>query len=475
MFEIFKSMIKEEWRIHSNIFGNGGFALFPLFIFLFTFFVSLILPIFREIFSYAQIALGMHYFFLLVGGMVGAFGLMGREFMNRRFGQASLIAYSSRTLPVSQRVIFANFLVKDIVYYFILYVLPFIAGFALAAELVPSGSFRLPGVLLTLLLTLSLSFMIGLSMVFLLSTVYAHSGKLFISGLLAVAIFLLFISGNLDSAFLYNLPSLSFFLGPSENQLLFSLLLITVPAALSLIFLKVDFPQAKKSFPNSFSKICGYLGSYRYTAFVAKDFLDLKRSEGGFGKIIFSFLLPAALIWMLLSALGEVIPVLNAYTLFSLILGVLSSSMYNWLTEYDIFSSYLFLPLRVSDMIKNKLNSYFILNLIPFSIHILLALIKRPSALLPSLLPSLLLDISISVYMVSILIYLTGLSPSINLYNGKTFAIYAISIVPVLLISIVLSMFNPYYVLLDLLLIPLATYLLRKSFSKWDRIDSALF
>jgi hypothetical protein len=471
MLDIFKSMIKEEWRMHSNIFGNTGFALFPLFIFLFTFFVSLVLPIFREIFSYAQIALGMHYFFLLVGGMVGAFGLMGREFMNRRFGQASLIAYSSRTLPVSQRVIFANFLVKDVVYYFILYVLPFIAGFALAAELVPSGSFRLPGTLLTLLLTLSLSFMIGLSLVFFLSTVYAHSGKLFISGLLAITVFLLFVSGNPDSEFLYILPSLSFFLVPSGKQLLLSPLLITVPSALSLIFLKVDFPQAKKSFPNSFSKICGYLGSYRYAAFIAKDSLDLKRSEGGFGKIIFSFLLPAALIWMLLSALGEVIPVLNTLTLFSLILGVLSSSMYNWLTEYDIFASYVFFPLRVSDMIKSKLNSYFILNLIPFAILTLLALIERPSVLLPSLL----LDISVSVYMVSILIYLTGLSPSINLYNGKTFAIYAISIVPVLLISIILSMFSPYYVLVDLLLIPLAVYLLRQSFSKWDRIDSSLF
>jgi hypothetical protein len=122
-------------------------------------------------------------------------------------------------------------------------------------------------------------------------------------------------------------------------------------------------------------------------------------------------------------------------------------------------------------MIKSKLNSYFILNLIPFAILTLFALKKEPAALLPSLL----LDISISVYMVSILIYLTGLSPSINLYNGKTFAIYAISIIPILLISIILSMFSPYYVLVDLLLIPLAVYLLRQSYRKWDRIESSLF
>ncbi len=471
MFDIFKSMIKEEWRMHSNLFGSGGFALFPVFIFVFTFFVSLVLPVFREIFSYAQIALGMHYIFLLMGGMVGAFGLMGREFMNRRFGQASLIAYSSRTLPVSQRRIFANFLLKDIVYYFILYVLPFVGGFALATELVPAGNFQLPETLLVLALTLSLSFMTGLALVFFLSTVYAHSGKLLISGLLALSIFLLFISGNLNSNIFYSLPSLSFFLSHSENQLLISFSLVTIPSVFSLIFLKVDFPQAKKSFPNSFSRLCRYLGPYRYAAFVAKDSLDLKRSEGGLGKIVFSFLLPAALILMLLLALGKVIPALNTLALFSLVLGVLSSSMYNWLTEYDIFASYAFFPLKVSDMIKNKFNSYLFLNLIPFALLTLFALKTEPSALLPSLI----LFSSISLYMISVLIYLTGLSPSINLYNVKTFALYTFSVMPLLIINIILSMIGPYYVFADLLLIPLSLYLLGQSFKKWDRTESQLF
>lgn len=471
MFDIFKSMLKEEWRMHSNLFGNNGFSLFPVFIFLFTFFVSLVLPIFREIFTYSQIALGMHYLFLLLGGMVGAFGLMGREFMNRRFGQASLIAYSSRTLPVSERLIFTNFLVKDIVYYFVLYVLPFIAGFALAVAFVPAGGFHFPVTLLILLLTLSLSFMIGLSLIFFLSTVYAHSGKLLTSGLLAGFSFLLFISGNLDSSSFYSLPSLSFFLLPSKNQLLLSSLLIIVPSALSLLFLKVEFPQAKKSFPNSFTRLCGEFGSYRYAAFVAKDLLDLKRSEGGFGKLIFSFLLPAVLIWMLLSALGTVLPALNTLILFSLVLGVLSSSMYNWLTEYDIFASYAFFPLKVSDMIRSKLNSYLFLSLVPLLLLVLLTLKKDPAVLLPALL----LFIPISLYMVSILVYLTGLSPSINLYNGRTFALYTLSVMPLLLVNVVLSMFGPLYTLVNLLLLPLSFYLLGQSFRKWDRIESPRF
>ncbi len=454
MFDIFKSMIKEEWRMHSSLFGHSGFALFPVFIFLFTFFVSLVLPVFREIVSDAGVALGMHYFFLLVGGMVGAFGLMGREFMNRRFGQASLIAYSSRTLPVSERVIFLNFLVKDIVYYFILYVLPFIAGFALAVKLVlPSAaeSFKIP--LLTL--TLSLSFMIGLSVVFFLSTVYAHSGKAVIAGLLLAFHALLFASGNFNEEVLYALPGLAFYLTPSETrQLLASVFLIRVPSALSLIFLKVDYPQV-----------------YRYAAFVAKDFLDLKRSEGGLGKIIFSFLLPATLVWVLLSALGNVIPALDSLLLFSLVLGVLSSSMYNWLTEFDLFASYAFLPLKVSDVIKSKLDSYAFLNVVPFVFLFGLGLKTEPYTLVPSLL----VFLSISFYMVTVLVYLTGLYPSVNLYNGKTFALYALSIIPVLIFNIVLSILGPYYLLADLALLPVAVYLLGRSFRKWDGVENPQF
>ncbi|WP_292379497.1 hypothetical protein [Methanosarcina sp. UBA289] len=46
---------------------------------------------------------------------------------------------------------------------------------------------------------------------------------------------------------------------------------------------------------------------------------------------------------------------------------------------------------------------------------------------------------------------------------------------PLLLVNVVLSMFGPYYVLINLLLVPLALYLLGQSFKKWDRIESPRF
>ena len=71
--------------------------------------------------------------YLMLGLMVGGFGMLGNEVMNRRFGQASLLAYSARSLPLSERYIFANFVVKDTVYYFFLWVFPFGFGYVLAS------------------------------------------------------------------------------------------------------------------------------------------------------------------------------------------------------------------------------------------------------------------------------------------------------------------------------------------------------
>ncbi|WP_054848356.1 hypothetical protein [Methanoculleus chikugoensis] len=169
--DLFYAMMKEEWRMHSTIFGSLGFALFPAVIAVFAFLGSLTLPIFADVFPYDVVALLIHALFLLMGVMVGSFGLMGREFMNRRFGQASLIAYASRSLPVSERRIFAAFLIKDTVYYILLYVLPFAAGFTAATPFTGLD----PALGLLAFVSLALAFLLGLSAVCFLSTLYARS------------------------------------------------------------------------------------------------------------------------------------------------------------------------------------------------------------------------------------------------------------------------------------------------------------
>ncbi|NMB78483.1 MAG: hypothetical protein GYA23_05245, partial [Methanomicrobiales archaeon] len=125
MFELFIAMVKEEWRMHSTMFGSLSFALFPVMIFGIAFMGAFLMPLVRSTLPAGNLSLIIHTNFLLLGFMVGAFGLLGNEVMNRRFGQASLLAYSARSLPLSEAHIFLVFVIKDVIYYFFLWVFPF--------------------------------------------------------------------------------------------------------------------------------------------------------------------------------------------------------------------------------------------------------------------------------------------------------------------------------------------------------------
>src|SRR5512136_1678505 len=106
MFELFSNMVKEEWRVHSTMFGSLSFALFPVMIFGIAFMGSFLVPLMRPTIPAGNLALVIHATYLMLGIMVGGFGLLGDEGMSRRFGQASLVAYSGRRLALSEKFIF---------------------------------------------------------------------------------------------------------------------------------------------------------------------------------------------------------------------------------------------------------------------------------------------------------------------------------------------------------------------------------
>ncbi len=243
MLELFKSMMKEEWRIHSSMFGGLMFALFPILLAVITFSFSIMLPILNALIPVRQVLTIVQYTFVLFGLSVGSFGLFGREIMNRRFGGVSLLAYSSRTLPVSERRILTNFFAKDIVYYFFLWIFPLSLGFS-AASLFLSISFVYS---LSLLTILTLSFLVGLSVAFFLSTMYAHSIKILFAFLALSAIV------ALPAALLFNvgLDSFTFSYIPTFNQVLLSVSFTAILSSISLMFPKIDYPQKKRLYKNS--------------------------------------------------------------------------------------------------------------------------------------------------------------------------------------------------------------------------------
>src|SRR5512136_1086992 len=184
MFDLFVAMVKEEWRVHSTMFGSLSFALFPFLIFGIAFMGSFLIPLVGRTLPVGNLGIIVHANYLMLGLMVGGFGMLGNEVMNRRFGQASFLAYSARSLPLSEPYIFANFVIKDTVYYFFLWVFPFAFGYILASPFihVPLAS------ALFLLLTLTLSFLFGLCGIFFLSPVYSWSKPVFWAFLLLLGV-----------------------------------------------------------------------------------------------------------------------------------------------------------------------------------------------------------------------------------------------------------------------------------------------
>jgi hypothetical protein len=456
--DLFYAMMKEEWRIHSTIFGSAGFALFPVVVGLFAFTGSLALPIFADTLPYTAMALLALALFLLAGVMVGSFGTMGREFMNRRFGQASLVAYASRSLPVTERRIFATFLVKDTVYYILLYVLPFAVGFTAATPFISLD----PALGLLALVSLALAFLTGLSVVCLLSTLYARSVRLLAGAVAVLAIvgLAVFTAGTVPV-----FPPYAFLLDPGPVPLLLSLILILVPAAASVLLVTVDYPDRTKRFTNRLDPLAEGLRAVGSAHFIAKDALDLLRSEGGAGKVIFSFLLPLGLVWVCLRILIRFIPGIDPLVVFAVLLGVLSATIYNWLTEFDSFSSYTFLPVKVSEVIDAKLKSYALANLLPAAVLVLAAAISGGAGTLP---PAFAAFVSVSAYTLAVTVYLCGLSPNVMLYSAGVFLRYILAISPVLLGLIFASLFDPAYAFGSLLLVPAAALLLSRGRRRWQ-------
>jgi hypothetical protein len=457
--DLFLAMMKEEWRIHSTVFGGRWFALFPAVIAIFAFLGSLALPLFSDALPYTVIALLAQILFLLAGVMVGSFGLMGREFMNRRFGQASLIAYASRSLPVSEQRIFAAFLVKDTLYYILLYVLPFAVGFAAATPFISLD----PGCALLAFVSLALAFLVGLSVICFLSTLYARSVRLLAGTVVALVV--LTLAALRLGASTAVLPPYAFLLDPGPEPLVLSLLLILVPAAVSVLFVTVDYPDRAKRFRNSLDPLAERLHPLGSEHFIAKDALDLLRSEGGAGKVVFSFLLPVGLVWVCLRVLIRFIPGIDPLVVFAVLLGVISATIYNWLTEFDSFSSYTFLPVEVSEVIDGKLKGYSLLSLLPVAVLVFAAATTGGAG---TFLPALAAFLSVSAYTLAVTVYLTGLYPNVMLYHAGVFLWYVLATSPALLLIIFASILDPLYAFGSLLLILPAALLLSRGRTKWQ-------
>jgi hypothetical protein len=468
MFELFFAMMKEEWRVHSTMFGSLSFALFPVMIFGIAFMGAFLTPLMHSTLPSGDLTLIIHANYLMLGIMVGGFGLLGNEVMNRRFGQASLLSYSARSLPLSERFIFTNFVVKDTVYYFFLWVFPFGFGYILAT---PFTGVSLASALL-LLLTLALSFLFGLCGVFFLSTVYARSRPVLAAVLVALA------AGWAGLTVMTRMNPVLFFppllLNSSFSwlNLLLSCALLIVLFTVAICLFNPESVGSEKTHRDAFAPLMARFSFLPNPALAAKDTIDLYRSGSMVGQTIFSFLLPLAVIWFFLSLLGPFFPPHGLLFIFAITTGVIASTMYTWVTMFDSFGPYACLPVAVSTLISSKLTTFSVLQVIP---AVFIAVVAYFSGEAAYLVPAIVLGLSVSFYSVGVMAWLAGLSPNVLVYDVKVLFMYLVLVGIVLMVFTSLAFMNPYYALCGVLLALPTLWFVRKAKVRWDAVDPAGF
>jgi hypothetical protein len=209
-----------------------------------------------------------------------------------------------------------------------------------------------------------------------------------------------------------------------------------------------------------------------HPALAAKDLLDLWRSGGGIGQVLFALLLPLGLCWFLISLLESVVPPNGVLLLFAVLAGVLGSTVYTWLTAFDAFGPYGCLPVGVGTLIRSKLTSFGLLQVIPAAVVAVVALATGGGAVV---VPAVAIALGLSGWAVAVTVYLAGLSPNVLVYDPRVLAAYLGGVgVPVIAL-VALAFASPWLGLAALLLLGPAALLVSAGVRRWEAADGAFF
>lgn len=178
-----------------------------------------------------------------------------------------------------------------------------------------------------------------------------------------------------------------------------------------------------------------------------KTLLDVHRSSGGFGKVLFSAAILLAVTASLVGLTGEITGVSPSVgVLFGAILGLSGFTTYNWLTQSDDVDSYRVHPLPVSAVFAAKFRAFLLLGPVVGLAFYALAVAWRGGSLLEVLVGAVLL-VGVACYIFGVTVYLTGLSPNEFLFDTALFAVFGaamvVPLVPVLVVGFALAPVSP--------------------------------
>jgi len=429
VWTVFRWMLVEEWRLHSNMFGGRRFAGFPLF-------VAVLAAGTAEFLTFAgtdfgAVVAGFHALVFAFGLHTGSIGFVGRDASRNVVPTGTLLVFSARTLPLSRRELIAVFLVKDAVFYVFLFLLPLTVGF------VPSvlGGSLAPLDLPVLWVSIGATFVLGTATTFaaIALTTRGYSGWVAFLGL-AVAAGLLWLSADLVQFTPYAL-----YADRTPLALVGTAVSIAVLIGGGLAAYDPTYERQARSASNGFRRWHDRLPFG--DGLLTKSLLDVSRSSGGLFKLFFSGGILFVVSAYLISFAGDLtgIPPSTGIS-FGAILGLTAFTTYNWLTSTDSPGDYLPYPVDVPDVFRAKFRAFLIMGPPVGLLYLGIAAVWQGIRPLEAAIGVALL-LGLEFYLFGVTVYLTGFSPNEFLFDSVLFAVFFVAIaavtVPILIVAFV--------------------------------------
>lgn len=433
--KIIRFMMLEEYRMQGAMIGKFQFLFFPVLIAIFALVISIFSKSLLQTMPIDRVYFILHIVILAYGISVGAFALFGEHIAERRFGQIDLLLTTPMLQPIDFRSIFSAFYVKDSIYYLLFSIVPIITGILLS---IPITAFKVTSVLF-LFLTITLSFLFGISFSFFMSSIYVRWRGIFIIMLASLLSIVLFGFTTKLYGIKDLIPSLA--LQYTKNPVYFCLsaISILVFSIIAIKFIKIEFGKRARRYSSEIALTKEMFGFMKeYSTFVAKEWLDMKRS-GTFYPIIGAYIGPliflAFILWFLRTIL--VLPINFSIVFYAAMIGFFGMTIYSWLNVIDTPNFYDLLPVTVPRLIKTKLLLFFMLSYTVSSAFIVFLSIVNSEINLLFL--ALIVAFTTTSYTVIVTAHLTGLRTNVYLFDPKILLKFAAMVVPPLVIIAISS------------------------------------
>ncbi|MFD1587591.1 hypothetical protein ACFR9U_11390 [Halorientalis brevis] len=404
--QLFRRMLREEWRLHEELFGGRRFGSFPVVVLALAAGGFELLRITGTDFD--AVVAGLHGLVFFFGLQVGTIGLVGRDALRDVLGDVTLLVFSARTLPVSWNRLLTVFLLKDLVYYAAFFLAP------LGVAVVPSalGAGVSLAQIALVWVTLVGAFALGVTLSLTLAGLATRSKLAVVAPVAAVAAATVVIGIDVlayTPLVAYREPSLLAAVRGFAPVVVFGVLgpLLFRPAA----------SRAQRTAPDRFTRVRTLLGDD--SGLTTRALLDVTRSSGSAWKVLFSmgvlFGVTALLLDQITAATGlEPSPGIA----FGTLLGLGAFTTYSWVMQFDDATEYLRYPVSIQAVFAGKRRAYVLLSLPAGLVYLAVAALwYRPVELAVGVVVLPL----IATYVYGVTAFVAGLSPTELLFDTVLF------------------------------------------------------